>query len=47
MAMSDRAIMAFHKHFDILTNSKSILKVIREVSKSERGDADIDSFVQR
>lgn len=46
-SMSDHAVTAFYKYFDIHTNSKSILKVIREVSKSDRNDAGIDSLVQR
>jgi glycosyltransferase involved in cell wall biosynthesis len=46
-AMSDRSVVAFHKHFDIHGNSKSILSVVAEVSKNARNGAEMDSSIER
>ncbi|MGA9671663.1 MAG: glycosyltransferase [Terracidiphilus sp.] len=46
-AMRGRADEAFHKHFDILANSKSILSVVREASMRDRNGAEIKSSIER
>jgi glycosyltransferase involved in cell wall biosynthesis len=43
LAMRDRTLGAFRRHFDIHTNSKSIVAVVKRVSKSDQTALEIDS----